>query len=228
VSLQKFCEKYPEYCNQELVERMSKRNGQQQTDSVKIYASDVTKYVGSIVSLEGVVMDVSNKEYPRRNGRGNVKVTTFNLYDKTGKVLVKKLGDSFLDVSDGEVVRIVGRVEEWRGDVEVQIYRIERIGRIEVDQGELDEVTSHPSNQDHPNPQQGQLDKKAESISKVVSLLRSAKSQGRNVYYDKLEGLLGKLGLSFKDIERLVTVKEVQVPGSLEKIRVVELRDGVS
>ena len=229
MSLQEFCKKYPEYCNQELFERVSGKAGgsgrQPASNFSRIYAKDVPGRVGSMVALEGVAMDVSNREYPRKDGNGSVKVTAFSLYDKTGRVTIKFLGDDFLDVSDMDILRVEGRVDEWRGGIEVRAMRVEKLGRVEVSEGELNEITAPPQAPD-PSPQsQPKVDKKAESIGKVLSLLKSAKSQGRNVYYDKLEGLLSKLGLSFGDIEKFVEVKEVSVPGSLEKIKVVVLKD---
>jgi len=228
LSLQEFCRKYPEYCNQELYERMSgKASGNHAkpgSSPPRVYARDIPNRVGSSVVLEGVVMDVEHREYPRRNGSGVVKVTAFTLYDKTGKAGIRFVGDGFIEISDGDIVRVEGRVGEWKGRLEIQARRVEKLGRIEVDKDVLDEVTTPPSNPDPPP----RVDKKAEAVGKVLSLLKSAKSQGRNVYYDKLEGLLSKLGLGFSDIEGFVEVKEVSVPGSLEKVKVVELRDGVA
>jgi RecJ-like exonuclease len=222
-SLQEFCRKYPEYCNQELYEKMSK-GGQAQSSSPstyrRVYASDIKpELVGSVVLIEGVVADVSRKEYPRRSGQGKVRVTNFNLYDKTGKVFVKSLGESHLDVEDWDIVRIAGRVEEWRGSLELRVFSLEKIGRIEVNKGEIDELTTPPQ------PASNDKDKKTENIGKVLMLLGNARKQGKQVYYDKLIGLLEKLGLEFKDIEQYVEVKEVSKPGSLEKVKVVELRE---
>lgn len=234
MSLQKFCEKYPEYCNQELYERINGRAGgnnrQPGSNPPRVYAKDIPYRVGSFILLEGVVMDVDTREYPRRDGSGAVKVTVFTLYDKTGKAEIRFAGDNFLEVSDGDIVRVAGKVNDWKGRVEVQARRVEKIGRIEVDKGELNEITTPPPAPDPPPPSQLQpkVDKKAEGVGKVLSLLKSAKSQGRNVYYDKLEGLLSKLGLGFSDIEKFVEVKEVVVPGSLEKVKVVVLKDGVA
>jgi RecJ-like exonuclease len=225
MSLQEFCRKYPEYCNPELYEKIT-RSGQAQISSStyrRIYASDVKpELVGSIVLVEGVVADVSKKEYTRRSGQGKVKVTNFNLYDKTGKVFVKSLGENHLDIEDWEIVRVVGRIEEWRGSLELRVFNLERIGRIEVSEREVDELATPPQ---PANNQQSPPDKKTESIGKVLTLLRSVKNQGKQVYYDRLIGLLGRLGLEFKDIEQYVEVKEVSRPGSLEKVKVVELKE---
>ena len=230
MSLQEFCRKYPEYCNQELYEKISgKASGnhrQPGSSPPRVYAKDIPSRVGSIISLEGVVMDANNREYPRRNGNGVVKVTVFTLYDKTGKAEVRFVGDDFLGVSDGDIVRVEGRVSEWKGKTEVQARRVEKIGRVEVNGGELNEITTPPPASDP--PPKPKADKKTEGVGKVLSLLKSAKSQGRNVYYDKLETLLSKLGISFSDIEKFVEVKEVAVPGSLEKVKVVVLKDGVA
>jgi len=223
-SLQEFCKKYPEYCNTELYERMSKKGQAQSSPAYrKIYASDIKpELIGSVVLVEGVVMDVSRKEYPRRNGQGTVKVTNFNLYDKTGKLLVKSLGDSHLDVEDWEIVRVVGRIDEWRGSLELRVLSLEKIGRIEINEKEVEDLTTPPQTGGN---QQSLLDKKTEGVGKVLTLLRNAREQGKQVYYDKLLGLLGKLGLEFRDIEPYVEVKEVNKPGSFEKTKVVELKE---
>jgi RecJ-like exonuclease len=224
VSLQEFCRKYPEYCNPELYEKITGGGRAQASSSTyrRIYASDVRpELVGSVVLIEGVVADVTKREYPRRNGQGVVKVTNFNLYDKTGKVFVKSLGESHLDIEDWEIVRVVGRVEEWRGSLELRVFSLEKIGRIEVGEREVEELATPPQ----PASSQSPPDKKTESIGKVLTLLRSVKNQGKQVYYDRLIGLLGRLGLEFKDIEQYVEVKEVSRPGSLEKVKVVELKE---
>jgi len=228
VSLQEFCKRYPEYCNEELYRRYEEKMGRrppiQQSDYKRVYASDVKpELLGSIVLVEGVVADVSRREYPRRNGQGSVKVTNFSLYDKTGRVFVKSLGESYLDVNEWDIVRVVGRVEEWRGALELRVFNLERIGRIEVDEGEVDELATPP--QSGSSQQSPLVDKRTESVGRVLMLLRNAKSQGKQVYYDRLIGLLGKLGLDFKDIEPYVEVKEVSRPGSLDRVKVVELKE---
>ena len=222
VSLQEFCKKYPDYCNEEFYRKYTGKQSPKQRVGVehkRVYAADINPgMVGSFVLLEGVVADVDKREYSRKSGQGKVKVTSFNLYDKTGRVYVKNLGDSYLDISEGDIVRVVGKVEDWRGSLEIQIHSIEKIGRIEISQQDIADLTTPP-------PQQPSIDKKSEAVGKVLTLLRNAKSQGKKVYYDKLVGLLGKLGVEFKDIEPYVEIKEEQVPGSLNKVKVVELKE---
>jgi hypothetical protein len=222
MSLQEFCRKYPEYCNPELYERIAGAgSGAGRSGYRRVYASEVKpELVGSVIVVEGVVMDVTRREYSRRNGQGVVRVTSFNLYDKTGKVVVKGLGDSYLDVSDRDIVRVTGRVDEWRGLIEISVYSLEKLGRVEVSQSEVEELATLPQ-----QPQQV-ADRKSEGVGKVIALLRSAREQGKQVYYDRLIGLLQKLGLEFRDIEQYVVVREVTKPGALEKVRVVELREG--
>jgi hypothetical protein len=224
-SLQEFCKKYPEYCNPELYEKIVK-GAQPKTQSHstyrRIYASEVKhELVGSIVLVEGVVMDVDKREYPRRTGQGFVRVTNFNIYDKTGRILVKSLGEEYLDVNNGDIVRITGRVEEWRGTLELRVYNLERLGRVEIEGKEIEELTRPPESEVN----QPSLDKKSENVGKILALLRSAKGQGKQVYYDRLIALLQKLGLEFRDIEQYVEVNEVSKPGSLEKVKVVELKE---
>jgi len=226
-SLQEFCKKYPEYCNQELYERITKKGApSSHPPPRRVYASEVSPgMVGSVVMVEGVVMDVMKREYPRRSGQGVVRVTGFTLYDKTGKLFVKNLGETYLELSDGEIVRITGRVEEWRGNIEVRVFEIERLGKIELKREEVEELTTPPESPPEKKERPQTTDKKSEGVGKVLALLRSAREQGKHVYYDRLIPLLGKLGIEFKDIEPYVVVREVTKPGSLEKVKVVELKE---
>jgi len=229
LSLQEFCKKYPEYCNQELYEKVSRGQKPSQSshlrrDVKRVYASDVKpEIVGSVVTVEGVVMDVDKREYPRKSRDGNVKVTFFNIYDKTGRVSVKYLGDDHLDVSNGEIIRALGRVEDWKGIIELRLFEIEKLGKIEIDQKEVEELTTPP-----PQSSKSVLENGSDAVGKVLALLKNAKEQGKQVYYERLLGLLEKLKIDFKDIEKYVEVKEITKSNSLEKVKIVELRDEVA
>lgn len=220
-TFKEFCNKYPDYCNEELYSLL-KGNKSQRKQSSKITIKEANEKIGNWVVVEGVVANLSTRDFSKKDGSGKGTLLMFNLYDKTGSIRCIITQNGNVKLANGDIVRVEGKVKQWKNNTEISVARLEVLGNINVSSEDMNDLSTPPE----PTRKEERVEQASQqnTIEEILSLIASLTAEGKKVYYDRLEGYAKRIGVNMKDLEPYIVVREEQLPGSLEKIKYVELK----
>lgn len=206
-----FCEKYPEYCSEELFAKLF---------SVVQSIGQVRRMSkGSRVVARGIITSVE-----RRSSKNDAEYIVGEICDKSdciGYVLFMRGNDA--ELRKGDDVIVDGSLNEWKGTLEIVVRRIEVLGNVYEQVGNVD---NDNGNEKEKEPREEPKNDSKSKVDEFKSILESAMQRGAKIKYEKAMALARKLGLSEEEIQGVIEVYEDTEPNTLSKVKYVKLRGG--
>lgn len=203
-------EHYPQFASPDFVEvgrRILKRVFCQDSGSGSgaVPIADLPKFSGQWVWLGDVVIVSQDGERSyvgcavcgkknclKHADAGTVEylIRDYTVADKTGETRASIVArrDSFPDVRVGQVVRLWGRVGEWKGRHELTVYDIDKIVLVK-------DVALEP-----PRQAPKQVRPIDDKVDKAIRAVRTAQASGSPMSRRQFESLCSKLGVSPEEV----------------------------
>lgn len=211
-------EHYPQFADESFVEvgrRVLRRIFCQDSSSGSVVIADLPKVVGQWVTLGDVIVveETGERRYVgcsvcgRKNcdrhpdaGTEEYVVFDYQVADKTGMCRVGLVckSSNIVRLKTGQVVRLWGRVSEWRGKYELTVYDVDRIVIVR------EAVTEPPPAVKATTQRTRSAD---ERVDKIVRAVRTAQASGSPMSRKQFESLCGKFGLSADEVVRSGAVR---------------------
>ncbi|MEM4530968.1 MAG: hypothetical protein QXY39_03790 [Thermofilaceae archaeon] len=214
---ERFCEKYPEYCDEVLFGKLF-------GNTVQIKELKDRKM--NFVMSRGIVVNIN-----KINTKKNIELYKGEICDKSDCInfvlfnndinYIPKIGDDIL---------FNGYFREWKGNYDLILKKIEYFGNIYEslsDGDKNDDNKNEMMNNNDNNIPIKKDDKGEDAIENFLKILREALNRGAKIRYDKMLKLLKQLNLNEKDVEKYIEIYEDVLPNSLEKDKFVKLKEGI-